>query len=327
MLEKLKSRILRFFSSKTFFDRKMMPFIKKKIFIVSVIITLSYLLASVVSSLILPLMISLPSYTTGNVVRIKSERLSHLNYRELKKTVLARNIFNETGEYPKESDEDEDSKKKETFSLRGPCPTSKLRLKLIGVLYASETGKSIASIKEEAYNSSDTYIKDQMIYGMDNVEVVAILPDTVILNNNGRKECLYTSKDAAKEGEKGLSFRSLKKTATIAKDMPNTSSVLLQSSWVKAELGDNFGKITRTGNIVPNLVDGNIEGYILTNPHSGSLFDRIGLKAMDVITRVNNDELTKDNGSVLYEYFKNKSEITIHVQRGAQKKIITVQIK
>lgn len=326
MLESLKENVERFFSSTTIWTRiKALFFLKNKLYHLMILIIVAYLAANLASSLILPMLSK--SYLQSNrfIFEGKSEKLSTFNYREIKKSILDRNIFNETGEFPVE--EKALVEKKESFSLEGPCVVSKLPYQLLGTLYDSESGRSLASIKEKKYNSADTYMVGELVFGAENVVVAAILPNTVILNNSNNKECLYSSEDAVLKGESG-DLPIVKVKDDKSNKISNTDIVLLESDWVEFELGAGFSKILQTGNITPNIVKNKVSGYIVTNPHRGSLFDKIGLKSMDIITQVN--ELTLDDkttGFTLYSAFQNESVITLHVQRGAIKKIIEIEIK
>ena len=326
MLESLKNILERFFSSLKISDKIKGDFVfKKKLHHIMVVMAFTYLGANLVSNLIIPMLNRLHLKTSTPNITIRSEKVSDFNYRDLKKSILDRNIFNETGEFPVETEALVE--KKTAFNLEGPCVASKLPYQLLGTLYDSESGNSLASIKDKNYNSADTYSVGDLIFGTEDTVIAAILPNTVILNNSNNKECLYSSDDAVQKGESGeLSIAAGKDE--LSNTTSNSSVVALESAWVEFELGPGFSKILQTGNITPNIVSGRVSGYIVTNPYQGSLFDKVGLKSMDVITQVNEITLNdKNDGFTLYSAFQNESFITIHIQRGAVKKRIEVEIK
>ena len=173
---------------------------------ISTILIFSYILSNIVISVLVPPLIEILKKTELKTnVMVQNLKLTKLNFRTLKKDVEKRNIFNSSGEFPDEVVVEEDSAPKEEFSLEGPCPNSSLKLKLIGTMYLGKKS-SLAVVREDGYEYPDVYYVSDYLYGQEEVILAAVFPKMVILNNKGKRECLYASEEAEEIGESGGRF-------------------------------------------------------------------------------------------------------------------------
>ncbi len=266
---------------------------------------LSFVLASVASSLFVPLLVR-PFLQTEVAAKVRSIAApapsSKINYLSVKKSILNRNLFNKSGELPKEEALDDKSNAGKSFDDSAPCVPSQIKATLLGTLF-SDGGKSYAVVQETGYEFSDIYSIGDLIIGTD-ASVVRVERNQVVLNHGGRKECLQT---------KGFDAQAKKETTTGGSE--TGALVTLTSKWVISELGEGFSKIIQTAHIVPNIEGEKTNGYKIFGIESGTLFDKVGLKDGDVIVQANRILLDAEHGFSLYQVFLESRDVSLNVLR------------
>ena len=298
-----------------------------------VTLVLSYILSTVaIAILVKPLVETLKQTKIKTNEVLNTVKVDGLNFRDIKKDVEGRNIFNSSGEFPDEMVLEEEDKPKEEFTLDGPCPNTNLKLKLVGTVYLSSK-HAYATVREDGYEYADIYTMGDYLYDQENISVAAIYPKMVILNNDGKRECLYATETLEEIGESGGRFEDYDgeyKSKPKEKEQENISgikNILLQSSWVESQLGDGFSKILQTARMVPNVVGENVEGFKVFSIQSETLFDKVGLKDGDVVLKVNSTYLDAENGFALYQSFLDDRDLSIEIKRGNKQHTIKVEIK
>ncbi len=272
---------------------------------------LAYFLASCLASLSVVLIFKAFDASARAQVKVISGELNlsdTTNYHLIKKEVMARNIFNTSGEFPPET-EKVSEKTEKTFNLHGACNPTALKATLLGVIVMGDA-TSVAVVKDPGSEDADIYRKGDYIIDADNAQVAAIQENLMILNNAGTKECLYTPGFAPPAIALGVQGKAAKAGAAIAEP------VTLQASWVEAELGDGFSKILQSARLVPNAEGAKVKGFKIFAIQSGSLFDKIGLRDGDIIVQVNETVLEAEQGFTLYQSFLDEKNIVINILRG-----------
>ena len=223
---------------------------------------LGYILSTISTSLLVPKMVEI--ITKGKqkiIVSAAPERISkNINYRDLKKSVLERNIFNVDGEYPVEKEEEIKDVvvqvKKNKFNIQSPCTKCTLPLTLVGIIFVHNSDQSMAIVKDEGFSQPDVYMPGDAIIDHEDSYIVAIKEDHIILNNNEKKECLFSSKKAAQSSSKDQG-----ESEKVIPTKKKRDIVVLQHSWVMSQLGDGFGKIIQNSRLIPNTVNGVVKGF------------------------------------------------------------------
>ena len=263
-----------------------------------------------------------------------------VNYRDLQNSVLERNIFNNTGELPVEKDEEEKvegemANPQGELSLDGPCTKSSLsKLKLMGTMIFSNQD-SFATVREDGINSADVYKVGDQIFGQENIKVIGIRANVLILNNSGRKECLYSSDASEKKvlGSKTENSSDAVDTDDDSEEESDSSStdgetavVRLKSEWVQEQLGAGFTKIMQEVSTPPDVVDGEINGFKFYGISGGSLLGKIGLQDGDSIIEVNG-RATSESVFVFYQALSDETEILVVFGRGEERRSVKVIIE
>jgi len=280
-------------------------------------------------------------FAVGPLVRLATELMNRpkavpaaaslgitaINYREFKKPILDRNIFNSSGEYPKEELERKGGGDgRPVFDINSPCQPCTLNLELVGTIYLGSREKSLATVREKGQADADVYRVGDGIIGNEDALVAGVDRNELIINNKGTKECLSLVSELEKQLASGQVAGG---TSLGGGGGDQAPPVMVDGPYVESELGAGFGKIINAARLVPNTVDNQINGFKIFAIDPSSLFAKVGLLNGDVITQVNDASLKNpDQGFALYEAFRNEREVRISVLRnGTTPQMITVRIK
>ncbi|MDE3269004.1 MAG: hypothetical protein OYH77_01830 [Pseudomonadota bacterium] len=298
---------------------------KSSKFWISIIFTilLAYVLATIVSAIGANLFLKTKKTSRRDSRAVNTVSLNKkLNYRDMRRVVLKRNIFNSTGEVP---DTEEESNSLASNSKQCNPPT--LKIKVVGMIYLGNEN-SVVTVREANYSQADVYQVNDMLIGRDNAQVVAIERERMVIDNAGSRECYEIEQPkiaAASSGYAPPKTPEKKKPTTKS----NGNTVVLNSTWVEKELGPGFSKIIQSARLVPNTVDGDrVNGFKIFAIKSGTLFNKIGLRNGDIIQRVNDVSLEQvEQGFALYQTFQEDQEIVFNIVRKDNPQTISVMIK
>ncbi len=257
------------------------------------------------------------------------------NFHVLQKEIIARNIFNIDGEYPKDDDQPtEGEAEPQAFAdINAPCQPSKIALTLVGTIVFGDPTSSIATFKEKDAEEVDVYRVGEGLIGYDKITIHDILRNKVIINNNGHRECFEIEiipADRREETSMAQQYDKKKDPGTSMEGGGQENAVVyLQSNWVQAELGNGFEKVISSARLVPNaLDDGKVNGWKIFSIRKGSLLDKVGLQDGDVVTQVNETVMDTEHGFALYQAFLDEWDISVRVLRqGTNPTTLKVNIK
>ena len=281
---------------------------------VCVVLFLSYMVASLVSTLSIGFLSKAAMTAPRAKIEVSRPDLrKSLNFRDVRRTVVARNVFNSTGELPDETEEiASEGKGSGDFNANAKCSKSNLPIQLVGIIYSNNPESSLATVREKGYGEADVYRAGDAIIGQEGAVVYAVDAERLVINNAGNKECLEIT------AQKGRSFRQV---PTQAPEEPvnedeepsdEMATVQLQSSYVEESLGTGFAKILESGRLVPYNREGAMVGFKLIGVKSSSLWKKVGLSNGDVITTVNGMSMAQpDKGFALYEALQNERQIRV----------------
>ena len=250
-----------------------------------------------------------------------------LNYRDVRKAVLKRNIFNATGEVPDQKELADGAAQEK--ALAGQCNKPTLKIKVIGTIYLGGDN-SVVSVREASYSQSDTYRVGDKIIGYEDARIVAIEREQMVLDNAGSREC-YKIDKSAKVASRTKGYQPSKKQQAKPKDSGDSDSggaVVLDSEWVEKQLGPGFSQVLKSARLVPNLDGESINGFKIFAIKKGTLFNKIGLRNGDIIQKVNDTSLEQaEQGFALYQTFQEDQEIVFNIMRKNKPQTISVVIK
>ena len=250
-----------------------------------------------------------------------------LNYRDVRKAVLKRNIFNATGEVPDQKELADNTAQEQ--ALAGKCNKPTLKLKVVGTIYLGGDN-SIVSVREASYSQADTYRVGDELIGYEGVRIVAIEREQVVIDNGGSREC-YKIKKPANIASRTAGYQPRKRPAQAQTSDGGSrgGAVVLDSAWVEAQLGPGFSQVLKSARLIPNKTDDEgINGFKIFAIRKGTLFNKIGLRNGDIIQKVNDTSLEQaEQGFALYQTFQEDQEIVFNIMRKNKPQTISVVIK
>ena len=245
-----------------------------------------------------------------------------LNYRDVRKAVLDRNIFNATGEVPDQKELADNAAQE--MELAGQCNKPTLKIKVVGTIYLGDDD-SVVSVREASYSHSDTYRVGDKIVGYEDVRIVAIEREQMIVDNGGSREC-YKIEKSANVASRTEGYQTSK--SKNSGDGDRGGAVVLDSAWVETQLGPGFSQVLKSARLVPNLDGESVNGFKIFAIKKGTLFNKIGLRNGDIIQKINDTSLEQaEQGFALYQIFQEDQEIVFNIMRKNKPQTISVVIK
>ncbi len=218
---------------------------------------------------------------------------------------------------------------------------TRLDLVLVGVLAARSDGLGQAIIQ---------YRQDQSIYRVADalpvsgrVSLAKVLPDRVVLDNNGTYELLKLYDEsalatrlmssAAPSAAKPASQRGSQMPAAVANPESIREEVQAErqarlDAKQRDRYYDNPESLSELVSVsAVRSADGQLAGYRVSPGPKGEEFQALGFRPGDVVTEVNGLSLSDpSNALVLYQMLKSASEANFVIQRGGSPMNLTVQV-
>ena len=191
-------------------------------------------------------------------------------------------------------------------------PRTRLNLTLTGVLASNQADRSIAIIINGGEESS--YSIGDLVTGTQ-ARLRDILPDRVILDNQGQDETLMLD---------GEEFKALGQQQPTA---PEASGGTSELSQLRNDLVKNPGKLLDYVNISPIMTDGKMQGYRINPGKDVAFFHRIGLQSNDLAVSINGYDL-RDNGQAMQimNQLSSMTEMNLTVERNGQQQDIYIKL-
>jgi len=310
----------------------------------AIVIGAGYAAASIVSAILMTVMMksAMPALARKSTATSQAVTLSfgrQPNYRDIRRTIMERNMFNADGTFPEESavGPRDGEAGRAVFDLKAPCQKSTLNIQLVGTIYMGTSESSFATVREQGYSEADIYRVGDTIFGNDETIVVAIERKKLVLNNKGVKECLELAPDTVAKPNDGFpaiagvpATDSGSSGAAVPVDTAGCGgTVQLEGPYVESELGAGFAKIINAARMVPNTVDNQVNGFKIFSINQASILGRIGFQNGDVITQVNDTSLKlPEQGFALFQALQDERDLRINLLRGGSTPCnISVRIK
>ena len=174
-------------------------------------------------------------------------------------------------------------------------PVSSLKLRLTGLLASSNPARSIAII--EKGNQQVSLSSGDTIPGYD-ARIVAILPDRIIVNYQGRKEAILLFNDTR---------------------APSSSPTTAATPPLVKQLREQPQNILTYLSISPVLSGDKLQGYRLNPGKDASLFRQSGLQENDLAIALNGIDLRDQaQAQQALQHLNEQTEITLTVEREGQ---------
>lgn len=234
----------------------------------------------------------------------------------------------------------------------GPV-ASNLAVKLLGVMVAKPNRYSSALLQETSGNQTIILNVGDML--LNEGELIEVHRDRIIIKRNGRLEFIKlentitaaTSKAAAAGGNRTNSksiYRppaSTGPTNRLSANPPSAGSSKLGAG-VKEISKNNYQiqrnvlnqalkdpkKLSTGATLVPNFKNGKRNGIKLLSVSPNSVYNNLGLKRGDIVTRINGTSIRSQAHALeMLQGFKNKSNMYIEVDRSGRREKLKYSVK
>lgn len=192
---------------------------------------------------------------------------------------------------------------------------SQLPLKLEGTLVHANPKRSVASISLKTKNEVQAFMVDSEIENM--ARVTAIERRKVIFRNlnNNRLEYIDIPKETA------VTF-GVKEPQSGDEVMKKSETDFTMRRADIAKYTSDLGSILQQARMVPNIIPGSggrVEGFRFVAIQPGSIYEKLGFKPMDVIKKVNNEDVNSPTKAMeLYNALKSEGRIQLTIERNGR---------
>jgi general secretion pathway protein C len=236
-----------------------------------------------------------------------------------------RNIFNATP--PKEVS---DAEKPPAPPPQQDIQPTQLQLKLVGT--AAGTDKQLYAIIEDLSKRGGQAVY-QVGDTVQSVVITAINRYCVVFNNGGRPEELCFQRDGA-EGKGPQSPAAPPAPSTTSQQEDDTGILRVDgATWrVSRELlleqFGNFGLLSAQARMIPYMVQGQPQGFRLTQVVPDSTLQKLGLQSGDVLQKVNSLNINSPAEALqAFQQLHNESTVRLEILRQNRPATLTYEIR
>lgn len=249
------------------------------------------------------------------------------------KAIVRRNLFN--------SDQVEETVKDASASKSQCAPIkSDLQLKFTGVIYGGTKETSLVLLESTATKQADTFIYNDVVTG--EAKIVDIQRDKVFFVR-GDSACLeylelqqpepikkrvpgvarsHSSGGAGSAGSGNFEFS--ESGFTRSKD----GNITADRRWVDKALTSDFAKTLQDAKASPNLVNGEVKGFVLTRIRPDSVYEKMGFQDGDVVETINGIDLNDAARAIqTLNSLKQENSIELSVKRNGVTMPLKIQVK
>ena len=190
-----------------------------------------------------------------------------------------------------------------------------LSVKLNGVFASSDPTEAYAIISQGKKQS--LYRVDEELANLSGVKLITVLPDRVIIDNNGKSEAilLYPEGEQPSSSD-GVHYEDTVKQASFVNEV---SDGLIQQQ--KNQRLSDIVKISMARE------NGAVVGFRVRPGRNRQLFDNFGLQTNDIITAVNGTELVNSEVAMeVYRSMRNATAASVQVKRGDEELSINIDL-
>lgn len=258
-------------------------------------------------------------------VFIKKEKET-LNLTEIEK-IIGRNIFNKTGEVPKE-----DLFKKDV-EYTGEAVKSELPLKLKGVIFGGDPKHGLAFIEDVQARKGGSFLVGDSVRA--NAELAEVHEEKIILLVDDHREYIELEKKEISRGKRSKKRGSSKGQGTGSSNRyieegfeRDGNTISMSSDYRKKLLTQDFAKVLQDAKAEPVYEGGELNGFRLTRIRSESVYEKGGLLNEDIVKEINGVSLVDTAQTIkLLNSLRAANSIEIGVMRGGKKINVSIQVK
>lgn len=246
--------------------------------------------------------------------------------------VIERNIFNITGEVPKE-----DMAKKEKVIAKDEIKKTDLPLKLLGIIYSGDPSSGMAVIEQAKERIVESFFVGDFLIG--DATLFEVHEKKIIIDRGEYKEFLTVEEPELRTDSRNITKAKVQDSSKYALDEPPNeyredgferigNEVTLSKEYRQKLLSTEFAKILQDVKAVPHFENNELKGYRMTKLKEGSIYQKMGLQANDIIKEINGFVL--DDASQVLKYLQSlraEQDFEIEVLRSGKTQVIHLQVQ
>jgi general secretion pathway protein C len=251
--------------------------------------------------------------------------------------ILKRNIFDSegpAGDAPAGDKKGDESKSQEVVKSDVP-------VKLMGTIYGGDPYSGIALVENETKKTINSFMVGDML--TKDVMVKEVHKERIIIDHSGRleyvevvTESLSRNRRAKKKAPATSAEPDIKPIATAPPPDQFKEDGLerkghdtqMTQAYRQKLLTTDFTKVLQDAKATPNMVDGELKGFVLTRIRQDSIYEKAGLQNDDIVTEVNGVPLTDTAQAIrLLQSLRNESEIEVRILRGGSPQKFSLGIR
>ena len=247
------------------------------------------------------------------------------------KEILKRNLFN--------SEQKEEVVKDSTLQAVCSAVKSDLPLKFTGVIYGGTKETSLVLLESSATKQADTFVLNDFVPG--EAKIVDIQRDKVLFVRGStgcpeflelqqpevakkRVPNLARSRSGAAQAGGGSSYDFTESGFARGRD----GNIVADRRWVDKALTSDFAKTLQDAKASPNLVNGEVKGFVLTRIRPDSVYEKMGFQDGDVVEQINGIDLNDAARAIqTLNSLKNENAIELMVKRNGVAVPLKIQVK
>jgi type II secretion system protein C len=306
-----------------------LPF-KGILYILAVVFILTVASSLYIYRLVLPNVTQSMESVKQSPILVKKE--SATLHAGVVKMIVDRNIFNKTGEIPKDDMRDENLAYKGLEAIRSELP-----LKLNGVIFGGTVTSGIALIentdakKQNSYLVGDKVTKEAVLIEIqerkvilqvaDHKEFIELVDRYLERGKRGRKK----GSVGGATGKFGVGGAGKYSEEGFERD---GNTISMSADYRQKLLTGDFAKVLQDAKAEPVYEGGELNGFRLTRIRADSVYDKGGLQNDDVVKEINGVSLVDTAQAIkLLNSLRGANEIEIGLNRGGSKMNVTIQVK
>lgn len=215
--------------------------------------------------------------------------------------------------------------------LSGTPVKTTLPIKLRGVLVVGDGKDSRSTATLEMSGKAGVYAVKGEEKISPGVELLEVQPDRIIISNQGRLEYAELLEEGVSIFGPPSETVAAKSTGKEVKSdtdsfMKEGNKIIIDQREVENALA-NLAQLYTEIRLIPNVVDGQVDGFKVLSVKPGSVFTKLGLKRGDILSRINGIQLDVSNGFEVFNQLKDQKNFALDITRGGEKRTFEYEIR
>lgn len=255
--------------------------------------------------------------------RFRRQRRSINNYQ----IINDRNIFDSQNRKPKAKVSKVVDNEPKPFPTDQPPVKSNIKARLLGTMVFANPKFSFATIHELSgdQETKNLYVDDKIL---KKARITKIQRNRIYIVNNNRNEYMEVEGTENMTGPPAVP-RARRATASNSKSTIRRqgNKVTIDQREVASAL-ENMGTIAMQARVVPNFINGKVNGFKIFAIKPGSIYQKLGVRNGDVIQNINGFEMNSPEKALqVYTQLRNEKNINIDLIRRGKKQTMQIEIR